>query len=415
VQKEIEKFIDELRNCLVDSTFVKLTLGNYKGADEHLQKIFVRLVETKKGERLLFQFRHDNRDVAKNFDFVEGVETARKYLESSFRSGHLFTTANDFQLDIGKKSSRLKAGKPTFKTKPAALHDREKKYHIDPSAYYLKALGITTDDGKIRADQHDKWKQINKFVEILDGLYEKSNLKDGEHLKIADMGSGKGYLTFAAYDYFTAKLSGPLSELPAVGMDGLTQPGSNIPPAKVSMTGIDTRRELTDLCSDIARAGGFDGLKFIHGSIADIDETDVDILIALHACDTATDDALYKGIAANAEIIVAAPCCHQEIRKQMKPPALLAGILKHPVLLERTAETVTDGIRSMLLESKGYATKMFEFVATEHTPKNNMLVATKQNRQADVLDIERQIADIRQTFRIRHHRLADLLDPESER
>lgn len=392
MQENIEKFIAELRKSLDGSTFVKLTLGNYRGDEQHLQKILARLIETKKGTRLFVQFRFDQRDVVKNFDFDEGVSVVRQYLLSGFRNAHLFTTERDLQLDIGKKNSRLNSGKATFNEKPSASHDREKKYLIDPSAFYLIALGITTDKAEIRAEQRDKWKQINKFVEILDGLYRQSELKEKQSLKVVDMGSGKGYLTFAAYDYFKNTL-------------GL----------EVQITGIDTRSDLIDLCSQIAAAGGFDGLKFATSSIDEFDVSDVDILIALHACDTATDDALYKGIAANASIIVAAPCCHREIRRQMKPPALLAPILKHPVMLERTAENITDGLRSLLLESKGYKTKMFEFIATEHTPKNNMLVATKQNRLADVSDIERQIADIRQAFGNPHQRLADLLDPKSER
>ncbi len=409
----IENFVTELSKSLAADQFVKLTLGNYKGADEHLQKLLVRLIDTKKGTRLFFQFRYDARDAVKNFEFDEGIDLIRKYFDSGFCGGHLFTTEHDFQLDIGKKNSRLNIGKPSFKTKPAKSHDREKKYRIDPNAYYLKALGITTDSGEIRAEQRDKWKQINKFVEILAGLYEKSALNDKPDLKIADMGSGKGYLTFAAYDYFAnISLGGNASVNERAGQAGgnaSVLPDARVSARTVSMTGIDIRDNLIHLCNQIAVGGGFDGLKFVNSNIADFDPGEVDILIALHACDTATDDALYKGITANAKIIVAAPCCHKEIRKQMEPPKLLAGVLKHPVMLERTAETITDGLRSLLLESKGYATQMFEFVATEHTPKNNMLVATKQKLTANVSDFEGQIAEIKDAFHIKHQHLADLL------
>jgi hypothetical protein len=200
------------------------------------------------------------------------------------------------------------------------------------------------------------------------------------------MGSGKGYLTFAAYDFFKNNL----------GLD-------------LSVTGIDTRSDLIDLCTQIATAGSFDGLNFTTSSIDEFNVGDVDILIVLHACDTATDDALYKGIAANASIIVAAPCCHREVRKQMRSPDLLAPILKHPVMLERTAETITDGLRSLLLERSGYSTKMFEFVATEHTPKNNMLVAVKKEGDAKTTSVDREIKEIRDTFAIKYQRLADLI------
>jgi hypothetical protein len=386
VEENIENFIAEMRQSLTGSTFVKMTLGNYKGSEPHLQKILVRLIETKKGKRLFVQFRFDQRDVVKNFDVNEGVTILWQYLISGFKNGHLFTTAFDLQLDIGKKNSRLNKAKPTFAAKPSTEHDREKAYQADPSAFYLKALGVTTDDGQIRADQRDKWKQINKFVEVLDGLYRNSEISDKRELSIVDMGSGKGYLTFAAYDHFINKL-------------GL----------QVSMTGIDTRGDLVGLCNSIAEAGGLDRLKFARSSIDEFKMPEVDILIALHACDTATDDALFKGISAKADIIVAAPCCHREVRKQMTAPNILAPILKHPVMLERTAETITDGLRSMLLERSGYATKMFEFVATEHTPKNNMLVAVKRKGDVRSEPVDIQVKEIQETFSIAHQRLADLI------
>lgn len=386
VTDTIRQFTDELGKSLENGTFVKATIGNYTGDDETLQKIYVRPVETKKGSRLLFQFRGAKSDRVKNFAAPDALRQIGRYLSSGFRSGHLFTTTGDIQLRIGKRSSRLIKGKPTFSTAVAKGHDREKQYRIDPNSYFLKALGITTDKGEIRANQRDKWKQINKFVEVLAGLYENSELKVRPSINIVDMGSGKGYLTFAAYDYF----------------------GSQLSSSAVSVTGVETRRELVDLCNQIARAGDLDGLNFIQGSIADINAADIDILIALHACDTATDDALYKGITSNASIIVAAPCCHKEIKKQLTSPELLAGILKHPVLFERTAETLTDGIRSMLLEASGYKTKMFEFVATEHTPKNNLLVARRSANRAPENNFDR-IAEICDSFGIGHQRLAFLL------
>jgi len=175
------------------------------------------------------------------------------------------------------------------------------------------------------------------------------------------------------------------------------------------MTGVEVRRELVELCNDVARAGGFDGLRFVAGQIADIEPGEIDILIALHACDTATDDALYKGIAAKASIIIAAPCCHKELRKQLRPPEPLAGILKHGIMLERTAETITDGLRALILECEGYKTKLFEFVPTEHTPKNNMLAATRGATIKAADEAARQVGIIMDTFGIEHQRLARLL------
>ena len=383
VRAETEKFIAELQKSLQNSTFVKLSLANYKGTEEHLQRISVRRIETKKGAKLAFQSRYLTRDVVKNFEPGDAADRIVRHLENGFRSAHLFTTESDIQLTIGKKSSRLVVGKPSFNANPATAHDREKKYLVDPSAYYLKALGITTDSGQIRSNQHDKWRQINKFVEIVDGLIKNSPLKEKQDLRIVDMGSGKGYLTFALYDHLRKR--------------------------KAYLTGVEQRPELVALCNDIAKGSGFNGLNFIQGTIAEFDPGDVDILIALHACDTATDDALYKAISANVSIVVAAPCCHHELKKQIRPPKLLTGILKHSIMLERTAETLTDGIRSLLLESHGYKTKMFEFVATEHTPKNNMLVATRRPDPLNAQPKLNEVEKIMEEFGIEQQRLAELI------
>lgn len=384
----IEKFISQAAKSLHTETFVKLTLGNYKGTDEHLQKILVRLIETKKGTRLFFLFRYDTRDTAKNYDFNEGIARLREFLGVDFFSGHLFTTENDFQLEIGNKGkSRLNVAKPTFKTKPAIDHNREKQVQIDPNSFYLRALGITTDKGEIRERQQDKWKQINKFVETLGNLFDKSPLKDRTNLNIVDMGSGKGYLTFAAYDFF-----------------------KNIRNIDVKVTGVDTKQELVGLCSDIARASEFENLTFVHALVGDYELENVDILIALHACNTATDDAIFKGIKAEADLIVVAPCCHQEIRPQIKSPEMFRDILRHGVMLERTAETVTDGLRALLLEKSGYSTRIFEFIATEHTPKNNMIVGTKQSENVEQIVFDEQIAEIKRFYGIENQRLENLLN-----
>ena len=387
MSENVDKFIAELVRSLKEKTFVKMTLGNYRGSDPHLQKIHIRLIETKRGERLFFLYKFDTRDTAKNYEFETGVALAAEALDGQFFSGHFFTTQNDFQLDIGKKNkSRLNVAKPTFKTPPTLTHDRQKKEQIDPNSFYLRALGITTDQGEIRSQQQDKWRQINKFVEILAGLVDKSELKDRPKLKIVDMGSGKGYLTFAAYDYF-----------------------KNTRGIDLYVTGVEAKSELVGLCNDIARASEFDGLSFVNGTIDSYDLGETDILIALHACNTATDDAIYKGIKANAELIVAAPCCHQELRPQITPPEMFRDVLKHGVMLERTAETITDGLRALLLERSGYSTKLFEFVSIEHTPKNNMLVGTRLTKHFDPEVFEKQIQMIFETYGIADQRLYSLL------
>lgn len=386
--ENIENFVSVLAGSLHKDTFVKMTLGNYRGNETLLQKLLIRLITTKKGTRLFFLYRYETRDTAKNFDIEAGLNLIKKLLGSDFFAGHLFTTDNDFQLDIGQKGkSRLNTAKPTFKTKPDLDHNREKTRLVDTGSFYLSALGITSDSGKIHSKQQNKWKQINKFVETLSNLVDKSRLKDRKHIKITDMGSGKGYLTFAAYDYF-----------------------KNTRGVDVQITGVDTKQELVDLCNDLAKTVEFEGLKFFHGEIASFPVSNVDILIALHACNTATDDAIYRGISADAELIVVAPCCHQELRPQLEPPKLLKNILKHGIILEREAESITDGLRALLLEKHGYSTKIFEFISTEHTPKNNMIVGTKTEKNEASDQISEEIKAIKEFYSIKSLRLERLLN-----
>lgn len=387
MSENIDKFISEFDAALRHGTFVKASLGNYKGRDEHLQKVSFRPITTKKGVRVYVLYKFATRDVAKNFGYDELASLLRSLFAEGFSSGHLFTTTNDLQLEIGRKGrSRLNVAKPTHTAAPVQRHDREKQHLVDPGRSYLNALGITDDSGRVRDKAQDKWRQINKFVEILGNLVEHSALKNRTKLRIVDMGSGKGYLTFAVFDHFANTL----------GLD-------------VQMTGVEARNDLVSICSNIANAGEFRGLSFCTGSIDNFDATGCDILIALHACNTATDDAIYKGIMAKAELIVAAPCCHQEIRPQITPPEMLRDVLKHGVLLERTAETITDGLRSLLLEREGYSVKMIEFVPVEHTPKNNMLVGTRIGAPKKVESVRTQIDEIKSQFGIRKHRLEDLL------
>ena len=326
--------------------------------------------------------------MAKNYSVAEGAERLKQLIGTEFFSGHLFTTSNDFQLSVGKKGTkaRLNRSRPTFSSVPDLSHDRKKKGLVDPNSYYLKALGVVTDDGKVKSKQHSKFKQISKFVETLDSIFRNSALKNRENLSVYDMGSGKGYLTFAAYDYL-----------------------ANIRNIGVRVIGVDTNSALTEFCNEVADAGGYGGLEFRTGDIKSQEIEVADILIALHACDTATDDALFKGISANSALIFAAPCCHRELRPQISPPDEIADVLKHPVLLEREAESVTDALRGLLLEERGYSTKIFEFIPTEHTPKNNIIVAElgKQRRSAEAT--RTKVQKLKEFYGIENQHLDQLL------
>ncbi len=382
-----DDFVNALIQSLEEDTFVKMTLGKYAGTDQHLNKLMIRLIETKKGERMFFLYRYNTRDTAKNHSFDEGVRIVFNLVGEDFLTAHLFTTKNDFQIEYSKNGrTRFIKSKPTFKTKPSEQHNKEKQYQIDRHSFYLKALGITDDSGAVKDRMADKWKQINKFVEIIGGLFDASLLKDKKEISIVDMGSGKGYLTFVTYDYF-----------------------NNLLGIKAKVMGVDLREELVGLCNDVARAADFENLSFERGFIQDFDLKGVDILIALHACNTATDDAIFQGLKAKAGLIICAPCCHHELRSQIKPPEVLKGIMRHSVMLGREAIMATDGIRGLLLEQNGYTTKMFEFVATEHTPMNLMIVGARHERTVDIEHYSKQIEELKNFYCVKEQRLEELL------
>ncbi|MBC7910290.1 MAG: SAM-dependent methyltransferase, partial [Pyrinomonadaceae bacterium] len=246
---------------------------------------------------------------------------------------------------------------------------------------------VTDDHGEIKDRMGDKWKQINKFIEIIGKLYDSSALSGRDEISIVDMGAGKGYLTFATYDYF-----------------------NHVRGIKARVVGVDAREELVALCNDIARAAEFDRLQFERGFIRDYEIGETDILIALHACNTATDEAIYKGIATNASVIICAPCCHQQIRPQMVAPAALQGVLRYGILLEREAEMATDGLRALLLEQHNYATKVFEFISTEHTQKNTMIVGVRREQATGAEGLTKQIVELKNFYGIKEHHLEMLLN-----
>jgi hypothetical protein len=384
---DAKKFFGALEASLAAGTFVKLTLAKYRGPEGELRNIYVRRVRIKRGDNLSFLYRYKTKDVVKNHAVADGARLVLELLGHEFLSGHLFTSDEDFQIDFNRKGeARLVRREPTFRETAPAEHDRKKRRRIETDGnVYLQALGVTDERGAVRPSMGDKLRQINRFVEIVAGLYSSSTLKDRKEISVVDMGAGKGYLTFAVYDYF----------------DNLG--------VRASVTGVESRANLVELCNETARRAGFDRLQFRTGLIEDFEPTSTDILIALHACDTATDDAIYKGVSADASIIITAPCCHKELRPQMKSPPELRGVLRHGLLLEREAEAVTDSMRALLLERAGYGVKVFEFVSTEHTRKNTMIAAVRKDAAIKDEESLREFLELKKFYGIREQRLEKLL------
>lgn len=370
--------------------FLKCTLSKpTPAAPADLKNIYLRPVDLKKGPHIAFTYRYKNRDEVKNFTPPDAARQLEQLLGAALLNVDLFTTEEDISLSFDKNGkASLSVKKPTQTTPADTRHNREKHRLLDPAAPWLHGLGITNAKGEVLPSAQDKWKQINKFLEIIEGLLREHPLPP--EAQIADMGSGKGYLTFALYDFLNRQ-------------KGLYP----------HVTGIELRQNLVDFCNKTAQNAGFTGLQFIAADINDFQPERLDLLIALHACDTATDLALAKGIHARAGIVIVAPCCHKQIRRDMETHNELAPILRHGILEERQAEIVTDGIRALLLEANGYKTNVFEFISTEHTAKNVMITAVNGSRStADAgrrQEALKRVAALKEGFGIREHYLEKLL------
>jgi SAM-dependent methyltransferase len=386
-----EEFLFSVKQSLSDNTFVKLSLGNYKGLEEQLKNIYIKRILIKNEEKLSFTYRYKTRDIVKNYATEEGIQKIHNFIQKEFHVATLFTTAFDLNYEnLHNKKFILRKNAATILVTPSVAHDRDKNRLISANDKpYLTQLKITDESGKVLVNSQDKYKQINHYIEILSTLIKEIPTQD--ILKVVDMGSGKGYLTFALYDYLT-----------------------NVIKLNSQVTGVEFRPELVELCNKIAKNTGFSHLGFEQGTIEKHKSSDINVLIALHACDTATDEAIYKGITSHADLIVVAPCCHKQIRRQLeahKTSNELDFLTKYGIFLERQAEMVTDGIRALILEYFGYKTKVFEFISDAHTPKNVMIAGIK-NQKAKLKDdrILQKIKNTKAYFGIEYHHLEKMMD-----
>ena len=356
-----ENFLTLFGESVRAGTLVKLTLGRPRGPDASLRNLFARPVTLKSGPRLSLVWRHATRDVTKNYPAGEALAVLSPLIGGDFLDAHLFTVTENAQLECAAEGEsgpgRLRLTPASAAPAAAPAHDRAKARPIAADAPWLFALGVTNRQGRPREGMAAKFRQIEKFAELLGPLLAEAGLGGDAPLAAVDMGCGKGYLTFAL-----AAVLGPRAEV----------------------RGVETRPELVEFCNRVAAAEGLaPRLRFTAGTIAATPLEKADLVMALHACDTATDDALARGVAAGARLLMVSPCCQKELRPQLAAPPVLAGALQHGIFQERQAEFVTDALRAQLLEWAGYRTRVFEFVSTEHTAKNLMIAAVKAHPGGD--------------------------------
>lgn len=380
---EFEQLINNFRESVLQDEFVKLTLSKPVRKSEELSNVYIRQIELKGREHFQFTYRFITNDQVKNYTLQEAVLELESLLLEKFRAGTLFTLSQDLLVFVSKKKKvSYKESSASFKNKLPDAHDKPKEKRVELSEY-LQHLGITNKENKIIPKMSDKYRQINKYLEIIESLLVSVNTS--KELHIVDMGSGKGYLTFALYDYLINKKK-----------------------YNVTITGIELRENLVNYCNDIATRCNFKTLNFIAQPIQEYDNKKIDILIALHACDTATDDAIFKGLSAKSQLIICAPCCHKQVRQEVKGKEQQSPLLKYGIFKERQFEMITDTIRALILEKNNYATKVFEFISNEHTRKNIMLVGTKSSKKANQQEIEDKITTLKKEYAINKHYLETL-------
>jgi hypothetical protein len=417
---EVQKFISRLRQSLADGSFVKLGLGRPHGGDPTLLKLLARRVVIKGQQQLSLVWRHRTKDITKNLPPEAAISLVDSLLgdraEAGFHHAHLQTTGHDIQLARGRKGQwGLRIGRLAAATAPPPAstadaedpggdglassdddgrylgHDRARRHPLALTLPFLAELGVTDAQQRLVPTMARKWRQINKFVEVLGHAIAQSPLAQrdpAQPVRVLDFGAGKGYLTFAVHEHLRA--SGRVPDV----------------------TGVELRGELASLCNQAVARLELQGLRFDAGDVRSHPAGATDIMIALHACDTATDVAMHRGITAGAAIILCSPCCHQELRPQLRSPPVLAPLLRHGIHMATQAEMLTDALRALLLQTAGYDTRVFEFISPEQTSKNRMVLAVRRARPlppAQLQAVQDELAALKAFFGVRQQTLETLL------
>jgi 2-polyprenyl-3-methyl-5-hydroxy-6-metoxy-1,4-benzoquinol methylase len=372
-------------------------------SDDHdatLKRIDIRPVMLREGRHLSFVYHHTTQDITQNWLASEGVQRLTQTLrEGRFKQAHLQTAGEEWQLQLSKRGKTLLVRHALQnRAEPAPTqgleHNRSKHRWVEEDRPYLQALGIMDSQLHLIPAMARKWKQINKFIEILDRTLHASGLTSEPRVRVMDFGSGKGYLTFAVHDHLHHRLK-----------------------CDAHVTGIELRPELVKLCNQVAQQLDCVGLDFEAGDIRAKTVTQVDVMVALHACDIATDLAIYQGIQAGARVLICSPCCHKELRPQLLSPHPIRSILQFGIHQHQEAEMITDGLRALMLQACGYETNVFEFISLEHTSKNKMILALRQpdqkvsNEQTQRLC--KEIQEIKAFYGIQTQALEQLLWPQA--
>ncbi|MBF0713826.1 SAM-dependent methyltransferase [Gemella sp. GH3] len=355
-----ENIISDIWIDIENKKLIKFTASNFRNKSEELEKIIAKLVIIKKQTNLQLEYRYKR--IIKHINIPihskENIINELKNIFLSFRDINIQTEKENIDIKISKKYKITVNRKIQNKKNIVQNQNKKKNYLLDENMKYdfLIALGIQTKEGKIKKDKFYKFRQINKYLEYIS--YCIKEISTDKAIKILDFGSGKSYLTFSVYYYLTEILN-----------------------KDANIIGIDLKKEVIDNCNKIAKKLNFNKLNFIYGDVANFSTDDkIDMVISLHACDTATDIAILKSISWKTKVILAVPCCQKELNSQLNEN-YISIMLKHGIIKEKFASLLTDSIRSEILNSFGYKSNIMEFISEENTPKNLLIRAIKKDNK----------------------------------
>ena len=352
---------DEVRRRLSDADrLVSANAGGVlRGERPKWRRVELRPVDLKEGSRLQIVTFDERQSFTNNHSWADSEQTIHELLTQPFGHWHVATTDDEYGFRVTKAGRVLVTRSNTGRERRTA-HDRSKSRLVDPAAPFLRQLGVSDSGGHIKKSKTDKYRQVEEFVRLLDAAVREAQASgrlSGDRLRAVDLGCGNAYLTFAVYHHLHDVLG---VEVDVIGVDVKEQ----------------ARRHNTEVAE---RLGWAKNVRFVEGDIATANvDLPVDITIALHACDTATDDALARGIGWQSELILAAPCCHHDIQRQMRAasaPSPYDLITRHGLMRERFADVLTDSVRVHLLRRHGYRADVVEFIDSKHTPRNALIRA----------------------------------------
>ncbi|MGB6407825.1 MAG: SAM-dependent methyltransferase [Planococcus donghaensis] len=362
---DLQTMHDQLAERLSDKQLISATISQPRLKSSDVKRIKLKPVEIKKEYFIQFEYQHEHVLKHENLSLEEAIAKLT-LLFNDFRQALIQFTEEKVQIQLSKKSKVSWKTEQTSSKKVELSHNRKKQYLLEDGVPYpfLVRLGVQNPDGKVKKQKYDKFRQINRFIEFIDDTL--AYLPQDRTVRILDFGSGKSYLTFALYHYLRIEK----------GLD-------------LRVTGLDLKKEVIEECQQIAQDLRYEQLEFLVGDINDYnDESAVDMVVTLHACDVATDMALSRAVKWDAKVILSVPCCQHELNSQIDAPEL--GImLQHGLIKERFSALATDSIRAELLSLVGYETQLMEFIDMEHTPKNILIRAYKTGKKPSAGQYER--------------------------